>query len=215
MAEALSISVRARDAARNKGTGSRVSRKLRAAGQVPAVLYGHKQAVLPISLAKDDVLLMLKKQAHLAELKIEGGGSELAVVRSVQWDHLGKEIIHLDFVRVSADEAVVSDVPLEFTGESPALAAGGLVEPILHHLKIRARPTAIPRTIKVDVSNLGLGQSLHVRDLKLPEGVLPLESELDQLVVHAVERKHTQEVTTTETAATGETKPEAEKKKES
>jgi large subunit ribosomal protein L25 len=205
MADALSITVKARDAARNKGTGSKFSRKLRATGQIPAVIYGHKQAVVPISIAKDDVLLMLKKQAHLAQLKIDGGAGELAVVRAVQWDHLGKEIIHLDFVRVDADEAVVSDVPLEFAGEAPAVANGGMVEPVLRHLKIRAKPTAIPRALKVDISALDIGQSIYVRDLKLPEGVAALDSELEQLVVHAIDRKAAAE-------PEAEAKPEAEKK---
>lgn len=188
MAEALSIQVQKRDPAKNKGTGSRVARKLREQGRVPAILYGHKQAPLPISVHRDDVDLMLKKQAHIVELRHEDG-TELAAIREPQWDHLGKQIIHLDFLRVDADEAVVSDVLVELAGESPAVGQGGMVEQILHHLKVRARPQAIPRVLKVDVGALGLGQSLHVRDLTLPEGVSALESEADLLVVHAVERK--------------------------
>lgn len=209
MAEALSIQVQARDAAKNKGTGSRAARKLRAAGRVPAVIYGHKQDPLPVSLARDDVLLMLKKQAHIAELKIDGQAAELAVVREAQWDYLGKEVIHLDFVRVSADEAVISDVPVELTGESPAIGQGGMIEQVLRHLKIKAKPTAIPRSLKVDIGSLNLGQSIHVREMKLPEGVAALDAELDQLVVHAIERKA---VADAETTSDAKAEPKVEEK---
>lgn len=199
MAEALLLNVETRDAAKNKGTGSRFSRKLRKQGRVPAILYGHKQDPQPISLSRDDVDLMLKKQAHLTELK-HAGGVELAIVRDAQWDHLGKEIIHLDFIRVDPDEAVLSEVPIELHGESPALGQGGMVESLARTLRVRAKPKAIPRVIRVEIGELALGQSIHARDLALPEGVA-YEGDPDVLIVHAVERKVVEEVAATTTAA--------------
>lgn len=191
MAEALVLNVEARDPAKNKGTGSRSSRKLRKQGRVPAILYGHKQDPLPISLSRDDVDLLLKKQAHLTELK-HAGGVDLAIVRDADWDHLGKEVIHLDFIRVDPDEAVLSDVLIELHGDAPAVAAGGLVEPLARTIRIRAKPKAIPRSVRVEIGELSIGDSIHARDMIFPEGVT-FEGDPDILIVHAVERKVVEE----------------------
>src|SRR5690242_1607397 len=90
MAEALKIRVEPRDPAKNKGTGTRVARRLRKEGKVPAVIYGHKQAVVPITLSRDDVWRMIKAASHLADLDL-GGSTETVLIRDVQWDHLGRE----------------------------------------------------------------------------------------------------------------------------
>src|SRR3954471_4590686 len=91
MAEALKIRVEPCDPAKNKGTGSRVSRRLRTEGRIPAVIYGHKQAVVPITLSRDDVWRMIKAASHLANLDL-GNSTETVLIRDVQWDHMGKEI---------------------------------------------------------------------------------------------------------------------------
>src|SRR4051794_7821063 len=103
MADAITLQAEPRDPQKNKGTGTRVSRRLRAQGRVPAIIYGHKQTPVPVSLARDDVWDMIKRSTHLAQVKIGDAATEMVLVRDVQWDHLGKEIIHLDFARVSAD----------------------------------------------------------------------------------------------------------------
>lgn len=189
MAEAVTIQVEPRDPAKNKGTGTRFSRKLRAQGRVPAIIYGHKKTPVPISLTKDDVAMMLKKSVHLAQLAWEGS-TELAVVRDVQWDYLGKDIIHLDFLRVDAGETVESEVALELHGEPAGLALGGRLEQIVRSLKIKAKPNAIPKEITIEVGHLKVGEAILVRDLKklLPEGV---ETDADEsiLLVHVVEKK--------------------------
>ncbi|MEW4571109.1 50S ribosomal protein L25 [Tautonia sp. JC769] len=189
MAEAVTIQVEPRDPAKNKGTGSRVARKLRAQGRVPAIIYGHKKDPVPISLSKDDVALMLKRSIHLAQLAWDGT-TELAVVRDVQWDYLGKDIIHLDFLRVSAGETVESEVALELHGEPAGLALGGRLEQIVRSLKVKAKPTAIPKVITLEVGDLGLGQAILVRDLKgmLPEGVTT-DADDSIMLVHVVEKK--------------------------
>ncbi len=186
MAQALTIAAEARDPAKNQGTGTRVSRRLRARGRIPAIIYGHKQAPAPISLARDDVLLMIKKSTHLAELKI-GDLTEMAMVKAVQWDHLGREILHLDFARVSAEESIETEVTLVLHGVAPGVAEGGILEHVLHSLRVKCRATAIPETIRVEISGLHLGQGLHVRELPMPDGV-ESAAETDQLVVHVVAR---------------------------
>jgi large subunit ribosomal protein L25 len=187
MADAAKIQVEARDPEKNKGTGSRVARRLRAQGRIPAIIYGHKQAPVPISLSRDSVWEMIKKSTHLAELDL-GGTTEIALVRDVQWDYLGKEIIHLDFGRVSADESIETEVRLDFRGTAPGIAEGGVLEQLVHTIRVTCRASAIPDSIKVDVSNLHLDEALHVKDVTgLPEGVT-IDADGDLLLVHVTSR---------------------------
>lgn len=170
MADVVTIAVEARDPAKNKGTGSRVARKLRTQGKIPAIIYGHKQTNQPITIGRDEVWQMIKKSTHLAQLKI-GDATEMVLVRDVQWDHLGKEIIHLDFARVSADESISTEIKLDLHGTAPGIAEGGVLDFLIHTLTVQCRATSIPDSIRVDVSDLHLDKAIHVRDLKLPEGV--------------------------------------------
>ena len=183
MAAAIKLKVETRDPQKNKGTGSRVSRRLRAQGRVPAIVYGHKQAPTPISLAREDVLAMIKNASHLAQIDL-GGASEMVLVRDIQWDYLGKEILHLDFARVDADEVIEAHVPLDVRGEVP----GASIEIVIHAVTVHCRPTAIPDSIRVDVGHLALGQAIHVKDLSLPEGV-EVKADPELLLVHAVAPK--------------------------
>jgi large subunit ribosomal protein L25 len=219
MAEAVKIQVETRDPAKNKGTGTRVARRLRAQGRIPAILYGHKQVPVPITLSHDSVWEMIKKSTHLAELNL-GGTTEMALVRDVQWDHLGKEILHLDFARVSADESIEVEVRLDLRGSAPGVAEGGILEQLVHTVSVTCRAIAIPEAIRVDVSNLHLNQSLHVRDLTgLPEGVT-INADPEQLLMHVTTRAAAPEPTAApeaeaEAAAQPEViKPERKEKEE-
>ncbi len=186
MADAVKIQVETRDPAKNKGTGSRAAQRLRKRGQIPAIIYGHKQAPVPIALARETVWEMIKKSTHLAELSF-GAATETVLVRDVQWDHLGKEIIHLDFARVSADESIETEVRLDVKGTAAGIAEGGVLEVLVHDLRITCRANAIPDAIRVDVSHLGVDQAIHVKDLSLPEGVV-VDADPDLLLIHVVSR---------------------------
>lgn len=186
MAEAVKIEVEARDPAKNKGTGTRVSKRLRKSGKIPAIIYGHKQPPAPIAIARDSVWDMIKHSTHLAELTF-GGASETVLVRDIQWDHLGKEIIHLDFGRVSADESIETEVRVDLRGQAPGIAEGGVLELLVHNLRVTCRANAIPDAIRVDVSNLHVDQEIHVKDLTLPAGVT-LHADPELLLVHVVAR---------------------------
>jgi large subunit ribosomal protein L25 len=206
MAEALKIRVEPRDPVKNKGTGTRVVRRLREQGRVPAVIYGHKQDVVPITLSRDDVWHMIKAASHLAELDL-GDKTETVLIRDVQWDHLGKSILHLDFARVSAEELIETEVVLEIRGQAPGVAEGGILQQLFHALTVKCPAGAIPDTIKVDVSHLNVGDGLYVRDLTLPTGVT-VEAEPDTLVVHIVQRGAAPEAVETVPAAEAVTQPE-------
>lgn len=184
MSEALKLKVEPRDPAKNKGTGTRASRRLRESGRIPAVIYGHKQAVVPISLAAVDARSMIEGASHLAELDL-GGQTETVLIRDVQWDHLGREILHVDFARVNKEELIETEVELEYKGEAPGVAEGGLLETVVRHLTVKCPAGSIPDTIKVDVSGLKLNEAIHVRELKLPQGVV-VEADADLLLVHVV-----------------------------
>jgi large subunit ribosomal protein L25 len=186
MAGAVKIEAEVRDAAKNKGTGTRVARKIRKQGRIPAIVYGHKQAPQPISIGKDAIWGMLKTSSHLAELTWDGG-AETVLVKDIQWDHLGKEILHVDFARVSADEDVDATVRLDLKGEAPGVAEGGVLEHLIHAIHVLCRASAIPDSIKVDVSGLHLNKGLHVRELVLPEGV-KVKGDPEGLVVHVTSR---------------------------
>jgi large subunit ribosomal protein L25 len=205
MADAVKIRVETRDPQKNKGTGSRVARRLRQQGRIPAIIYGHKQTPVPVSLPREAVWDMIKKSTHLAELDL-GGTTETVLVRDVQWDHLGKEILHLDFARVRADESIETEVRLDVRGTAHGVAEGGILEVLVHELRVTCRANAIPDAIRADVSHLGLNQALHVKDLTLPEGVT-LDADPELLLVHVVTRAAAPEAAPAE-AAEGAVQPE-------
>jgi len=203
MADAAKIAVEARDPAKNKGTGSRASRKLRKSGRIPAIIYGHKEAPVPISMTRESVWGMIKKSSHLAELSVAGGATETVLVREVQWDHLGKEIIHLDFTRVRADESIETVVRLDVRGAAPGVNEDGVLEVVVHELTVTCRANAIPDSIRVDVSALHLNQAIHLKDLTMPEGVTT-SADPETVLVHVIPRA----VEAVEPAEATETQPE-------
>lgn len=205
MSKALRIRVEPRDPAKNRGTGTRIARRLRSQGRIPAVIYGHKQAVLPVTLAREDVWQMIKAASHLAELDL-GGSCETVLIRDVQWDHLGKEILHLDFARVNVEELIETEVSVELKGIAAGLAEGGILEQLVHSLRVKCPAGAIPEALRIDVSALKAGEGLHVRDLALPSG-LSIDLDPDVLVVHVVVRGAQAEAPSA-TAETGPSQPE-------
>ena len=187
MSEAVKTRVELRDAQKNKGTGTRVARRLRKNGRIPAVIYGHKQAVVPVTLSHDDVLRLVKTPGHLAELDLGGATTETVLIRDVQWDHLGKEILHLDFARVDAEEIIETEVSVEVRGVPAGIAEGGVLEHLVRSLRIRCPAGAIPSSIKVDVNHLQVDQGIHVGDLTLPPDVT-VDADSDLLLAHVVTR---------------------------
>ncbi|HWC10439.1 MAG TPA: 50S ribosomal protein L25 [Acidimicrobiales bacterium] len=160
-------------------TGSAAARRLRAAGKIPAVLYGH--GVEPKVLAVDgrQLRLALNQEAGLnALLTLDvGGESHLAMARQLQRDPVRGTVDHVDFVIVRRDEVVSAEVPVHLVGEATAVnRADGLVEQQLFALTVQATPSSIPSAIEVDISELAIGEAIRVGDLRLPQGV---STELD------------------------------------
>ena len=164
-----------------EGRGTRLSEKLRKLGKVPAVVYGHKEKTLSVSVGHDVLLSAVRHGARIVEVDL-GGKVEKAQIMELQWDYLGKDVLHVDFKRVSADERITITVPVELKGIAPGIAAGGLLDQPLHTLRIECPVLAVPDTIKVNINELAIDTAIHVRELKLPEGVKVLD-EGDAIVV--------------------------------
>src|SRR5262249_54531564 len=111
------------------------------------------------------------------------GNTEKALIRDVQWDHLGHDILHVDFFRVTADERITVEVRIELRGTAPGVAAGGVLDQPLHAVQVECPALSVPDSIRVNISELQLDGVIHVRDLVLPEGVKAMADE-DAVVVH-------------------------------
>jgi large subunit ribosomal protein L25 len=156
------------------GLGSRANKRLRDTGKLPGVIYGHKQAVIPITLTKKEVVNHLDHGAHLFALNL-AGKSENVLVKEVQYDHLGLEVIHVDFTRVDLTERVQVTIPLELKGTPKGEADGGVLQQNLSELKIECVVTDIPDAIRYNVSEMAMDSVLHVKDLQLPPGVKSMQ----------------------------------------
>lgn len=150
--------------------GSSRARQLRRKGLTPAVVYGHKEETLSIVLPSEDLEKAIRHGAHVVDLKTEGKVQK-CLIREVQWDHLGLELLHVDFARIALDERVIVTVPVELRGQLPGTAAGGILDQPLHTLSVECLAIAIPASIRVPINELQIGSVIHVRELHLPEGV--------------------------------------------
>jgi large subunit ribosomal protein L25 len=161
-------------AERRTALGRSAVRKLKAAGSVPAVMYGSKDKPEALQVSKRDINALLSHAAGeniLVELEI-AGKSRLALVQEVQHAPLGGAVLHIDFHAVSQDEVIEADVPLEPVGVANGVKnMGGLLEQSLRSLAIECLPRDLPDVIKVDVSALNIGDGIHVREIQLPAGV--------------------------------------------
>ena len=155
-------------------TGKGVARKLRAAGRVPGVVYGHGREAQALSLNArelDKLLSTIAAGSTVVELTL-GKATTNTLIREVQRHPFKKVILHVDFMELVAGEKVIVDIPLVFVGVPEGVrTGGGLLEQILHSMEVNVDPSSIPNHIDVDVSQLVMGHSVHVRDLNLPEGV--------------------------------------------
>jgi large subunit ribosomal protein L25 len=163
--------------------GTRANRRLRESGLLPGVIYGHKEAVVPVTLPRKEVVEFIDRGAHLFDLSLEGK-SEKVLIKEVQYDHLGIEVIHVDFARVSLDEKVKVTVPLELKGTPKGEADGGVLQQIISELEVECLVTEIPDAIRHNVNDMALNDVVHIKDLKLPQGVRVLQD--GELIVATV-----------------------------
>ncbi|AEE68309.1 ribosomal protein L25, Ctc-form [Bordetella pertussis H973] len=157
--------------------GSSASRRLRRAGRVPAIVYGGTAAPLNIELDHNEIYHALRKEefhALILNMVIEGGKTEEVLLRSVQWHAYKPQVMHVDFQRVEANQALHTKVPLHFINAevSPAVKlSGAIISHVLTELDITCLPALLPQFIEVNLGDLLGGGSIHLADIKLPKGV--------------------------------------------
>jgi large subunit ribosomal protein L25 len=178
-------------AEKREESGKGAARKLRAAGRVPAVLYGHGVGPIAVSVDAKDLFHILHGSAGtnvLVDLQVDGA-QHLSLPREIQRDHVRGRYLHVDFLAVRRDETVTVSVPVHVVGESPGVKAGGVIEHHLWELQVECLPGDVPDGINADVSKLQVGDSLRVADLTPPRGVsvlTPLEESVVSVVIPQV-----------------------------
>jgi large subunit ribosomal protein L25 len=176
MAEVLKVKIRD-----TRGTGR--MRRLRAVGNIPAVLYGHGEANVSLSVPADQLSAAIRHGTHLVTL--EGEITDTALIREVQWDSLGIGVLHVDFTRVRAGESVELSITVELRGEAPGTKEGGIIEQLLYSVDIDCPVAAIPEKFEIRLNALALGGTIFVKDIPLPEGA-KLLSDPEAVVVQCV-----------------------------
>lgn len=150
--------------------GSKSASKVRRQGRIPAIIYGHKKKAAAISLDAHDFVERLHHGHRLIDVQI-GKVKEKVIVKDLQYDHLGKDIIHADLMRVDVKETIKVAVPVELKGTAKGTHEGGIIEVHTDRLEIECKVTDIPETINVSVKEIDVGDALHASDVTLPESV--------------------------------------------
>ncbi len=178
MAKVQALTVKIRDT-----FGKLRNRRLRNDGHVPAVLYGHKQDVVAMSVACDELESIVRHGNRFVQLT--GDVKDQAFIKEVQWNTWGTQILHVDFARVSATEKLKVTVPVELRGEAPGTKDGGVVKHFLHNIELVCEAAAVPEKVEVNINHLEFKKSILVKDLELPVGALALAEE-NTIVVSCV-----------------------------
>jgi large subunit ribosomal protein L25 len=168
--------------------GKGAARAMRRAGNLPAVIYGHKRQPMSLSISTRDMERLLEKVAPettVVELSIDGKVSR-TLIREIQKHPFKKQLVHIDFQELVAGEKITVNVPLVIVGTAVGVRSfGGILDQTMRELEVSVDPSAIPNHIDIDVAALNVGDSIHVRDLKLPAGVTVLTDAEASIVVVA------------------------------
>jgi len=156
-------------AQKREAQGTRACRRLRAEGRIPAVLYGRQEQVLSLQVVRDDLETALRHHSRMFELDLQGQ-KQLVLLKELQYDAFGDEVVHADFMRIAMDEKVTLKVTVVLKGAPKAEHA--VLQQTLAQVEVECLPTDIPESIVAPVGDLTVGQSLQVSQLVLPPGVV-------------------------------------------
>jgi large subunit ribosomal protein L25 len=201
-----------------KGSGKGVSRKLRASGSIPAVLYGSGSDSTPLSIQSTDLVDLLraeKGEAGFIKLIIHGEGKnleKLSMIKELQTNPVTHSLIHADFYEIRMDHKLTMDVPIHLLGQPIGVKMGGELHQFKRDLKVSCLPSAMPKFVELDISGLDIGNTLRVADVKLAKSVDILDSDEAQIISVVAKRAIEEEKPVEEEAAPAEPEVITEKK---
>ncbi len=192
-------------------TGSKQAAAARLRGRLPAVVYGHKKETLAVSMDAHDFAEGLHHGHRLLDLKV-GDKMETVLIKDLQYDHLGRDLVHVDLQRVDVTELVRVNVAIELKGTAEGTHHGGIIEEHVDSLEIECRVTDIPESISVSVKDVNVGDALHAGQVELPAGIKLVSSpELVLVTCHLVAAAKTAEQAVEEAPTAPEVIGEAER----
>jgi len=192
-------------AKKREARGTKACRRLREAGQIPAIVYGHEQEPVAVQVSAEDLDRALRHRSRMFDIRL-GRKKESVLLRDIQHDALGDEVIHADFVRVAMDEAIAIEVPITLKGKPRVEHA--VLQQTLASLEVECLPSDIPEEILALVGDLKVGQSVSVADLAMPENVKVLTDA--ETIVAALTQTAIEEEPVEEAAAAAEAVGEPE-----
>jgi len=197
------------------------ARRLRRDGKIPAILYGPKTQPVPLQVDKRDfsTRIAVLEGSHLVRLKSSDPAltEKVALLKDMQFHPISGEVIHTDFYEVDLAARITVSVPLRFVGKAAGVVRGGILQPIVREIEVECLPLDIPNAFNVDVSALDIGDSIHVEDIPMPEGVSAVyESNyaVVAVVTPSVEEAPAAAPAEGEAPAEGATQPKEEGKEE-
>jgi large subunit ribosomal protein L25 len=155
------------------GTGKGPARQARMQGRVPGVLYGHELKPVPLTVDSRELFKVLHTEAGanvLIDLKVDDE-THLALAREIHRDHVKGRFVHVDFLAIRRDEKITVEVPVRIVGDSVGVKEGGAVEHHVWDLRLECLPGDVPEAVEADITELGIGDSIRVSELPIPEGI--------------------------------------------
>jgi large subunit ribosomal protein L25 len=155
-------------------SGKGAARSLRRAGMIPAVLYGPNTEPLPLSVNLHELDLLLKESMssqQMVKLIVTGGEQRTAMIKEMQRDPLTRTVLHADFYEVDMKRAILVKVPVRTSGKPPGVELGGMLQVIRRELEVLCLPGDVPEVIDIDVSELNIGDAVHVEEIPIADGV--------------------------------------------
>lgn len=160
-------------------------KRLRKEGKLPAILYGHKEKSRKVYVEKNDfrkVLDVLHKETVTVNLKVKDK-DYLCVIKAIQHNPITDELLHVDFQHIHKKEKIKATIPVHISGTSPGIEKGGILDQHLHEVVVKCLPVHIPSCIDIDVTNLDLGQTVHLKDIDLPNVEFEISEETSIVTV--------------------------------
>jgi large subunit ribosomal protein L25 len=164
--------------------GKRNNYRLHRAGKLPAVLYGHGEDTVSLTLGADQLEAVVRHGAKVVDL--EGAATGKALLQDVKWDTFFHQVLHVDLLRVKAGDKVTVEVPIELKGEAPGVNDGGIIEQLIHSVEIEVPLDVVPEKLHIKIGQLKIGGELCIKDISnLPAGAT-VNADPDEVVVHCL-----------------------------